>query len=328
MARRNTKIQRYKNIIKGRVFEFVIKKIIEKAGFRTDIDIGQLTKTKKKLHGRGSTYAADFIGLFSFNIPFSYPFLLVGEAKYHKKKIGIGEVRSFLGAYIDVSQYPRINTKSRTLFKYSQIFQEGRYRYIPVIFSRKGFARNAQALMFTHGVNFISYENSFVFQGIEKKIETFLKKIDYKKITNKEIKKMISLESFRELVNYAKREGYEEALNNLFTVLDPIKSYIGLLDNLWPINFLSKNKNPIKPLTKIKDCNFKIDSDQIIVKKTTHPNSTRMGSFSLPPYFLKEYKKEADKKGKEILCELTLYIPLDEKIFPLYIKLMGGGDNK
>jgi len=49
------KINQYKNIIKGRLFEFIIEKFIQKSGFDTQIEIPQLTRTKKRLHGRGGT---------------------------------------------------------------------------------------------------------------------------------------------------------------------------------------------------------------------------------------------------------------------------------
>jgi len=309
----------YENIIKGRLFEFVISRLLEKAGFNLNVESDQLVKSKKKrLRGRGSTYDPDFLGEFPISIPFSYPVLLVGEAKYYKKILRTDDVRHFLGAFLDISQFARIDTKSKA-FKYSQIFFNKRYNYIPVIFSRSGFQRNAQALMWTHGIYFVSYENSPIFKEICTKIDALLNKINYKKVQKEDLQKLISLESFKELKDSARKENYAVAINKLIDLLAPVKSYFGILDNLWPIHFLSKNKREIKPSLKIKSCSYVTKENQIVVKRTTHKNSTKLGFFVLPKYFLKEYKRFT--KGKSILNNLVLYIPKDDKIFPYYINL-------
>ncbi|MBO8180641.1 MAG: hypothetical protein H0Z19_09240 [Archaeoglobus sp.] len=91
MKRKTKRVQtRQRNLLKGRLFELVITQLLQKAGFEVDrdkIDIPQLTKTKKKLHGRGSTFAPDVVGIYRFPIPFVYPILLIGECKYYSKNI-------------------------------------------------------------------------------------------------------------------------------------------------------------------------------------------------------------------------------------------------
>ena len=320
---KNPKLTRYKNIIKGRIFEFILSDLIKRAGFLLNPDTPQLTKfgKKKKLHGRGGTYAADFIAEFPMTIPFSYPFLLLGEAKYYKKPLGIKEVRSFLGAFIDVSQYVRINTKSRSLFKYSQIFLDKRYTYIPVIFSSGGFVKNAQALMWTHGIYFVSYENSPVIDKIRKKIENLINKINFKAINQKEINKIKSIDDLSSLNSTVKKENFDKVLEELKNLINPIKTYFGILDGTWPIHFLSNLKREIKPATKIKECSFIRKENSLIIKRTTHKNSTKWGSITLPRYFINEYEKMAKKKGKQILNELILFIPKENKVYPYYIRL-------
>jgi len=323
MTRRNPQVTQRKNIIKGRVFEYVLRNLITKAGFNLDVELEQMTKSKsiKKLHGRGSTYAPDFIGEFPMSLPFSYPFLLLGEAKYYSHPLGIKEVRAFLGAFIDISQYPRINTKSRSLFKYSQIFLGKRYNYIPVIFSSGGFARNAQALMWAHGIYFVSYENSAVFEDLKRKIEFVINNIDYKEIDKEDIKKIVSLETLKNIKNRAKKERFNENLKKLIDFLNPLKSYFGILDNLWPIHFLSKNKSLMKPSLKIRECSYILKDNILIIKRTTHKNSTNAGFVSLPKYFIQEYKKISSKNKKDTLREIILYLPKANKVFPFYIRL-------
>jgi hypothetical protein len=59
----------------------------------------------------------------------------------------------------------------------------------------------------------------------------------------------------------------------------------------------------------------------LIIKRTTHKNSTKWGSITLPRYFIDEYEKMAKKNEKQILNELILFIPKENKVFPYYIKL-------
>ncbi|MCD6591049.1 MAG: hypothetical protein J7K72_03710 [Candidatus Aenigmarchaeota archaeon] len=331
MARRKRKppsLLQKENIIKGRVFELVLKKLIEKAGFNLNVSTDQLVSYKKRrIRGRGSTYDLDFIGEFPIIIPFSYPSLLIGEAKYWKKALDLKEAREFLGAFTDISQYPRIDTSSR-LPKYSQIFLNKRYSYVPVIFSKSGFHRNAQALLWTHGIYFISYENSTIFQEIIPRIERFLKKINYEMLDRDEMKKLTSLEAFKQLKNTAKKNDFDSALDSLLQVLEPIKSYLGILDRLWPIHFLYKGKRELRPSLKTRESSFIIKENQVIVKRTTHKNSTNLGFFTLPKFFFQEYKKIAEKYGKRIFRELILYIPVEGKVFPYYIKLKERSKNE
>ncbi|MEM3685239.1 MAG: hypothetical protein QXT39_06225, partial [Conexivisphaerales archaeon] len=119
MARKKSRY--YK--VRGRLYELAVEELVKKAGFETDRDklkdigIRQISKNGRSVHGRGGTYRADVIGLYSLPIPFTYPMLLIGEAKYQKEKVSIAEAREFLGIHADISQYPRINTKSK-LWKY------------------------------------------------------------------------------------------------------------------------------------------------------------------------------------------------------------------
>ncbi len=119
------KSHQYYNI-RGRLYELAVDELVQKAGFETDrnklrsLGIKQLSTKGRTVHGRGSTYQADIVGLYSLPIPFTYPLLLIGEAKYHQTKVRLNEARQFLGVHTDISQYPKINTKSKE-FKYSVV---------------------------------------------------------------------------------------------------------------------------------------------------------------------------------------------------------------
>lgn len=321
--KKSTLATRYKNLFKGILFEIVVERLINKAGFETNrnkLNIKQFTKTKR-LHGRGSTYNPDIVGIFKLPVPFSYPILLIGETKYYKKKVNLKTVREFLGAFIDTSQYPRIETKSRSLTKYEQLFYKERFNYVPVIFSSKGFAKNAQALMYVHGVYFISYENSPMFDVIRKNIEKLLKKINFSKVKSEDLRleKGISLKRLYNMREEIKKEGFDEALSNLINSVEDTNSYIGVLDGLWVINFLSKKK--LKPSIKIRRSYIKLLNENYIqVRNTENPRSHILGGFSLPTFFLQNYVKYSNKKGKEILQDLVLYLERDNRIYPYYVE--------
>ena len=261
-------------------------------------------------------------------IPFSYPFLLIGEAKNYSTPVQIKQVREFLGAFIDISQYSRINTKSKYLTKYSQIFNEKRYNYVPVFYSVSGFAKNAQALMWSHGIYFVSYENSVIMDKIKKRMNFVLNQIDYRELKNEDVWNLKELNNFDNIPAYATKKNYNLNLDKLKKVLEPINSYFGLLDNTWPIHFITKSKSKLKPVLKIKECSFIVSGDQITLKRTLHLKSQNLGFFSLPKYFLAEYRKISKKKNGKPLTELLLFIKEKDKIFPQYIKLSPRNKNE
>src|SRR3989344_3299699 len=110
-ASERMRIKISKGTLKGYLFESVLKALIEKAGFNTDFECDQLTKDRKSFHGRGAVHQIDLSGRFCMNIPFIYPILLIGEAKSSKGTVSLSQVRNFFGAFTDLSQYHKIQTK-------------------------------------------------------------------------------------------------------------------------------------------------------------------------------------------------------------------------
>ncbi|MEK6909297.1 MAG: hypothetical protein AABX23_04565 [Nanoarchaeota archaeon] len=328
MVRRNPQITYKQNAVRGKLFEFILRDWIEQAGFDLNAQVGQMTqsKTKKRLHGRGGTYDPDFIGEFPITLPFSYPFLLVGEAKNYSTPIQIKQVREFLGAFIDISQYSRINTKSRSRTKYSQIFDEKRYSYIPVFYSTSGFAKNAQALMWSHGIYFVSYENFQIIEDLRKRMNSLTKEINYKELTKQQVWNIKTLDDFDKLPSNVTKDNYKTAMEKLKKLIKPINSYFGILDNLWPIHFLTKGKVKINPTMKQKEVIYVKNENQVTLKRSLNLRSQNWGFFSLPKYFIEEYQKIAKKQNKQILQEVILFIKKEKKIFPLYVKLKAKGE--
>jgi|GEM_PF-5051880 hypothetical protein len=323
------KWNKWKGHIKGRLFELVIKSILQKAGYETDIvkidkefkELKLFTKNLKTMRGRGGTYNYDLIGLFKLPIPFSYPILLVGEAKAYDRTIQLDVAREFIGIYTDVTQFINIDT-FRHVTKYSQIFKK-RPSYLPVVFSLKSIRKSAQALLYTHGINFISYEDHPLFRVVMNKIENLLKKINYKEIKNEDrlLTRLTTLQSFDSLPSKYKKIKYDEALNDLIKYTDALHSYLGVLDGQWVVNILTKSKlkrDFSKKIFKDNKSYYNVRENIVTIHNTENPRSFKIGYFSLPSYFITEFKKH--KNQFESLC---FYIIRNDKLYPYYIKLVG-----
>ncbi|MEM3791635.1 MAG: hypothetical protein QXL16_02815 [Candidatus Micrarchaeaceae archaeon] len=329
MARKKSRY--YK--VRGRLYELAVEELVKKAGFETDRDklkdigIRQISKNGRSVHGRGGTYRADVIGLYSLPIPFTYPMLLIGEAKYQKEKVSIAEAREFLGIHTDISQYPRINTKSK-LWKYSEMFKETRYNYAPVMFSANGFRRNPQALLYAHGIYFISYENSPIFGTIKKALERLLKQIKTAKMLDDDMALLNRAKSLSEIKNIradAKKKKFNYALGKLLAITQATNSYIGMLDNTLMLHILS-NTQLRRPTYEVMEAYPQLmEGNFILLKSSNKERARKIGGFSLPSQFLERYVKNATENGKPCFNELVIYKNYEGKLFPIYVKLAEQG---
>jgi len=281
-----------KSIFKGSLFELILAELLKKAGFTGDFESDQLSRNKKKLHGRGGTYAPDFYGVFHIGIPFINPLLLIVEAKYFTKKVGIKTAREFLGAYIDFSQYIKIDTKSSKLEKkYSKLY-ETRYTYCPVFFSMRGYQKPAQAFMYAHGINYISYENSTTIKRILDSTEIILKEINFAGFNIDDFKSFTSLTSLNALRGDLKKPGFSDAISKFNRLFELLNSFVAVIDQKFPISILHKGR-----IGKnwFKDVNIVHEGDGRFTFKNA--KGKIQGEFTLPTYFLKEYLNYSKKKG-------------------------------
>jgi hypothetical protein len=311
------KIREYQRIIKGRLFEIVMNELIKKSGFSQDETFPQLNVKKTKIFGRGASHQIDIIGVFKLGIPFINPLLLIGEAKNFQSKIGLSAVQSFLGTCIDIFQYSRIRTKFSMDIKRADIF-EPKHTYCPVFFSMKGFARNAENLMFVHGINYFSYENSAIMQEIDQLVGQFLKQIRYNQIKTTDFKFFRELSKLKEIRQEVKKQSYDYHLKNLTDSLIEVSSYVGVLDKRFPIHILTRKKNIPRSSGEVK-----IDriSDNSLVLKTL--NNRQYGQFSLNTSFLDEYLKFAYKRKylDNTLRQIDLIVPQENSITVFNLKI-------
>lgn len=311
------KSREYQRFIKGRLFEIVMNEMIKKSGFSQDETFPQLNLKKTKLFGRGTAHQIDIIGVFKLGIPFINPLLLVGEAKNFQSKIGLAAVQSFLGTCIDIFQYSRIRTKFSMDVKRADLF-EPKHTYCPVFFSMKGFARNAENLMFVHGINYFSYENSAIMKEVDQLVGQFLKQVRYNEIKTTDFKYFRELSKLKEIRQEVKKPSYDYHLKNLEDNLNEIRSYVGVLDKRFPIHILSRKKYIPKSSSEVK---IEIISENSLLLKTK--NNRQYGQFSLTPSFLEEYLKFAKQKKylDNILRQVDLVIPKKNSLTVYNLKI-------
>jgi len=302
--------QRNQARIKGKIFELVLRELLSKAGFSTDVDSRQITRNQKRLHGRGSTYDPDFFGQFRMGIPFVHPIMIVAEAKYFNSKVHLGKVREFLGAYIDFSQYARVNTMVSGDERYSVLYST-RFTYCPIFFSVKGFDKSAQGLMYAHGINYISYENSDIVNRIFKLIEGLLKTINFSKFKSKDFKVFDELRTINQLGTELKKNNFDNALNKLQKYLSNVNSLIGVIDLKYPVNILHNRKIAASKLKKIRI--KRLTNEHFFIENTA---GRKYGEFSLSGNFFNGYVSYAKKNNlsDKIFTQIDIVFPHKENL--------------
>lgn len=304
------------SLIKWKLFEIIIAELLERSWFTQDLYSNQLTQNRKKLHWSWATYDHDFCWALTIWIPFLNPIMLVWEAKFYEIKLPTA--REFLWAYTDLSQFTKLNTKLWWDNRYKQLF-EPRYDYCPVMFSYKWFNNSAKGLLYTHWINFISYQESDVFRKLSDMYWEILTKLDYKKIKTAEIRMFFNkVWKIIDLMNVdakVKKEWYNEIIQKMSDYLQNINSYIAILDNRFTVNILSIRKQNEKHLF-----DFKKHSSLRYVwngkfEIRTKQWKTIKAEFCLPEWFIENYykyiqdiKDKWEKKISEWKLKLTDFI--------------------
>ena len=300
-ASEKRKLKISKGTLKGYLFEAVLKELIKKAGFNSDFECDQITEDRISFHGRGAIHQIDLSGKFCMNIPFIYPILLIGEAKSNKSTVSLSQVRDFFGAFIDISQYNKIQTKKGPAERYYQLSRP-RYTLCPVFFSLRGFKKSAEQFMFAQGVSFVIYQNNPFINQIYDTIEDIVRNIDFNNINKKDEQKFRDINLIGELNNSSKKEDFQEHLDKLNKQLEKTRSFLGTLDGRYTINIISKNNKLSTYTGKIK---LKRLSDNIIQLRDKHNNP--LGVFSLSKHFI-NYVLKKDKYYEKIFSFLDIII--------------------
>lgn len=282
----------YKSNVKGKLFEAILKGLLKKSGFNSNIYTNQLTKNQERIRGRGGTYDPDILGQFSLGIPFVNPLLIIGEAKYKAFPLGMGPVREFLGSYIDFSQFPRLDTTKSKDARYAALY-EPRFNYCPILFSVKGFQLKAQGLMFAHGINFISYENSEIMNKIFELAEDLLKTLNLTKFERGDYRNLKDLDTIKDLRGELQKRSFNTSLTALLNYISGLDSLIGILDLRFPVHILYAKQVKVDLSKEVK---IELDRKNKFILKSV--SGRKYGEFSISTSFLTEYLKYSKNKDR------------------------------
>lgn len=175
-------VNRKRNVVKGKLFEIIVRILLIKAGYLPIPPDGvHIRRGDGKVRGRGYWHDIDALGRFWLPLFYMYPIRLLAEAKFHDHKIGLGDVRSFVGALKDITENYFVDDK----LSQDQIFTYQRYTDCGSFFSISGFTRGAQRFALAQGVFLISYENNPIFLKIRGLMERVIDSINLSKSAGK-----------------------------------------------------------------------------------------------------------------------------------------------
>lgn len=206
---------------RGYYLEAIVRKLMKKSKF-INVKTGNV-------EGRGADHQIDSYGTFGFTIPFVYPVRLISEVKWfsRKYKVRLNHMRSFVGVILDISQnyfVPRA-TRSR---RFPTSVSKERHTDCGAFFSATGFSGDAQSYAWAHGIYLISFSQDPILAPILDRANHLLRhNVSWadSRATKTDVISMARshFRSDRELPNLLRRT----------------YSYIGILDNLYPVILMS-----------------------------------------------------------------------------------------
>lgn len=164
-----------KETLQGYLLEEVLAYLVKNAGYVLLTDPSQdpheleIRGNGLVVKGRGSVHQADVLGQLNWIPTFIFPIRLFIEAKFRKRKTGIGTVRNAIGVLTDINQnYIKVKDRS---------FLRQRYQYNYAIFSTSGFSKQATELALAHNISLIDlnpYEYKDLLDSIRSAVDKLL----------------------------------------------------------------------------------------------------------------------------------------------------------
>lgn len=293
---------RARNRVKGAMFEVIVKVLLFKSGYK------QLPSDPKyvkgdKLRGRGAWHQIDAFGQFSYGIPFLFPIRLICEAKYYGTiKVGLPQVRNFLGAYKDIQEVYHIENYGQS----SQVLTK-RYTDAAAVFSASGFTTLAQGYAYAQGIRLISYESNPLFLRIINLMEICIDNI-YLENASRNINDFKSwfvrlLEPLYPISQYngTYYSGDQlRPLNNLKEALSNIKtSYLASIRGILPIHILSEMNIPWNIFTQTDQvlCEFYYSIERPNLFRLKVRDNNFGFYFSVPKEIVEKYRRRFDEES-------------------------------
>jgi len=234
--------------VKGRIFEIIVKKLLEKNEYKECQPDGEQLDYNGRVRGRGEWHQIDALGRWKYTIPFVYPIRLLCEAKCWDHPIGLPVIRNFVGALKDISENYFVED--------SQIIDKRmlskRYTDCGAVFSVSGFTNQAQRYAYAHNVFLVSYENNPIIDEFKQNVTQIAQSIILRKRVNKKALSRWFEEawtrnypSYMDGVAIANEEQFRNNLRNLKDNFHKVNtSVVGIATGVYPLHLLSKHKIP------------------------------------------------------------------------------------
>lgn len=220
-----------KSQLRGAVFEWFVRKILENCGFKTipnDPPIIYTTGTGKMIHGLGQPHNADLLMAPPFQTPFYFPSRILVECKCYDYAVGLPEVRNVLGLRTDINNFdvvtPEILRKrSNYRRRGGAIYNFDRYLYQVALASISGFKLTAEEFAATHRIPLISFADSTMYL----RLREFIREINDNFCNN------INKDCFDKLLKYFKYEDSQYYLESNLYIKENIENLKTLSSNFY-----------------------------------------------------------------------------------------------
>ncbi|MCK5320808.1 hypothetical protein KAJ61_05495 [Candidatus Parcubacteria bacterium] len=218
----------------GYIFEFLILRLLKKLKY--------VSLSQKHLRGRGALHQIDATGIFSLPIPFVYTLRLICEAKY-RDKVGLGEIRNFVGVMKDISENYFIKNSGE---------RKQRYTDVGCFFGKDSFSEFAQDYAWAHNIYIVSFSGIRDLMPLVDAINYYLDNF-HQGSRNKE-------ETIDDFVDKIFRSN-EDNIKKLKNKIDNKNLIVATLNSTYPVIFFANNRL-LKKLHKRMD-NKESNNDNI-----------------------------------------------------------------
>ncbi len=168
------------NTLKGKVFEYFLKQLLEGCGFTPVLSDGMIVydgSAGQMIHGLGQAHNADVLMAPPMQTPFYYNTNLLVECKCYSEPLGLPFVRNVLGLREDINKFDIItpdilNARKNYHGKTPKLFPFNRYTYQVALASISGFTRPAIEFAQVHRIPLISFAEGELFAPLREAIDS------------------------------------------------------------------------------------------------------------------------------------------------------------
>lgn len=250
------------NQVKGRIFEIIVKKLLEKNEYEECKPDGEQLDDNGRVRGRGEWHQIDALGRWKYIIPFVYPIRLLCEAKCWDYPADLSVIRNFVGVLKDISENYFVedgqNIDKRMLSK--------RYTDCGAIFSVSGFTSKAQRYAYAHNIFLVSYENNPIIDEFKSDMNNIASSVALKKKVNKRKLSKWFEETWNKTypdhldgIEIVDSNLFKNSLKNLKEKFYNVKtSVVGMATGVYPLHLLSKHEIPEELFMETDEAYFRV----------------------------------------------------------------------